>query len=855
MSRTWISLCALILLSALVALFWESEEGVQSEAASTDSGSATEPVEASAEIASVADLVAATHARQQSAAASLLASPSTIRPPYAGDDGILVHLIDARTTQPVPHAEVFWLDQADMDRNGWQLISPAGITGMVRLVREHGGHYRSDEAGIVRLPRAVESASLLAESDGLLGFEMRVSIPSGDLRLRMMTEQKMVVTVLDSAGQAVPQAPVSMQAHVNSRVNTLSTLVTGPAGTATFEGKSMAGKWGGPQAKKVITLGIPTDTASAAKFASVELNEPVYAAGHATLIMPETGLVRITVLDELGEIYPASGTVQLVAYEGEKHYPTSRLIEPTVDGVAEFKFVGLGGQLKAIFHHQRSANADEIIFAGPTEEGLRVEAELVHANWPYLTGVLIDPDGNPVVERKIDLRQIDLHGKHSSTVARPELRTDADGYFRVEPKEISYLGQPLSRSLKLHMDLESFGPCQTEMEIPVDLPPGPTDLGEIHLIRNRVLLAGRVLDDLGEPILGAEVEVQCTASDQADGGWSSKVRKQDRSDARGLFEVVGKLPQASAYFVEIHAQGFEAWKEEITPGMIDVDYRLKKAGVLIGTVLLDQEIEPMSLRVVLKNGDHYDSVPLIPFGEPNSYQLRFEGRANVPYSLEVRTSSLEALLYLEDLVMVAGQETRPPELQPLDLRGLLHDSTIEVRNAAGTAIAAKFSIQKGNRNKQVSSAEGMVSFLHSKPIDQIEIRAAGYAGQTLREIEGNQIVALEQALEIVVEIPPDLANLRGTELAVQVSSAEPDAAPERGNQSYKFDASGHSKLFVPHPGSYQFELKVRRRMGLRTISSRVNRSTQSVTRAGQTIILVVEQAELDRKIDTLLKRE
>ena len=143
-----------------------------------------------------------------------------------------------------------------------------------------------------------------------------------------------------------------------------------------------------------------------------------------------------------------------------------------------------------------------------------LRATLARDNLRSVTGVVLDEAGRPIAGAEVRVLRWNTAGMGASGPACP---TDAQGRFRVD-------GLWPDQEVSLNAIAEGYGLAQTRQ---TPLKGFLTDLGTVRLPKADSFVGGRIEDEDGKPVVGAEVNL------------GNSHEKQVRTDESGRFDVKG----------------------------------------------------------------------------------------------------------------------------------------------------------------------------------------------------------------------------------------------------------------------------------------------------------------------------
>jgi hypothetical protein len=769
--------------------------------------------------------------------------PSALEPQYEGDDGFTLRVIDAITRQPVPGADVYIKDQREFYRQLRLRPRNSPDRVRIRLLPLIGRHFQTDDSGVVRLPPMSLRSLAMATKGNLIGLNDSIQKDADAADLFMRANQLLTVHVVRTNGEPVEGAVVTIQTEARSYANTRASQATDALGSASFEGLCTLVNPNYGTQKFFARLEVPIHLTAGIELQRQEFTEQLFEPTELTFTLPPSGGVRIAILDSQGLASSDPGVVQLHLEGSVRGSPTDMTLTAEVlNGVAEFPYVGLGTALTAEYRASNRSNSDSISLAGPQTAGAWVEATIVATDWPVLVGVLLDSDGKPLADTDFDVR-LEFQYQDSGYSTGGRSHTDEFGKFSYELPRIRLTETLLSRRCIFSILQVGLSKLEAVQQISNELQPGKNDLGEITLLAAPILLSGRVLDWEDRPISGAAVTLACEPPESS--GILLGQDFQVSSDLNGAFLIQGKARENSLSYVKIQAEGFQSLRQDISLGQQGLEFRLGLAGQLLGSVRIDENIDFSLLSFRMNKSHREEIIRLRPSADPTLFNLQFEGDPESLYTLNVTSNLYEDFLTLKNISLPQGGELRPPELQPLDLRGLIHQVKIVAQNERGQWLDATLAITDDQGTRSTNMNGGAVTLISPMPIHEITLSATGYLSKTIVNPAPELTVTLERAVEVVVQLPLEFLHYRGMKISLRVTSKDSQASlPSR-----PFDPSGKSTLFVPETGVYEISLLVLKQEGFYSESNFLRLGSHNIERTGQLITLAVDQSALDKVVD------
>lgn len=291
--------------------------------------------------------------------------------------------------------------------------------------------------------------------------------------------------------------------------------------------------------------------------------EPGEVRGPDVVLRPELA-VEGRVVDSSGQ--PLAGATVTT-------YPFDRMkVETSADG--RFRLGGLdpgtGGQRvyakkEGLVGPSHRVTAESL--AGLGEEGL----EFILGPGGSVAGRVVTDRGKPVRGAVV------CCNGYPSSDGPGTTRTDADGTF-----QLTNLRPDANQLWARH-------PRWAAGTISFRFPSAEAELSDLEIVLTEGFgLTGRVLDEAGDPIAGAEVRPSPM-------GRGMYVGDSVRSDPEGLFTLKGI--RSERFVVQVFAEGFDT-DEEIVEAGTDVVLRPKRAGGLAGLVLDGATGKPLDHFVV-----------------------------------------------------------------------------------------------------------------------------------------------------------------------------------------------------------------------------------------------------------------
>jgi hypothetical protein len=535
--------------------------------------------------------------------------------------------------------------------------------------------------------------------------------------------------------------------------------------------------------------------------AEVEVNPMQPPSDPIRLVIGDTGSAVVRVVDHENRPIAEPAVVSLVPIERDylQLWLPERCHRRVVGGEVRYERVGVGARVYARAHLPGrrdlvGGNAD-----GPRQSGeevtITLEADLRH---PMVSGRILDVDGNPMRGGTL-FASITSRDEVSPSLA---VRVEASGGFRVEVREARYSGFP--RTLVLEAKTAGLVEARAAADLSRDLPHGETDVGDVRLTRAELpplALAGRIVDERGAPVEKARVLLQSTTPAKPPEQPRERAKTvedlwQRQSDAAGRFELRGTC-DAPNLRVTAFKDGY--WSPNPIPveaGASDVVLRLNRGAAIAGSVLLSPEgrKEKLMVQARLEADD----------GEPRSYGAGGFNRVQKDGSFLLRgmrpgrftvllglgqTGMPMALAEFRDVRLEAGETSRDPRLQNVDLTGLatvtltvVDASGGPVGNASAALIGAgpSGSYARWGVTHSGGGANGteIKLLLPKRPAD-VKVGSRGFRPTVARGVDSDRQVVLQKGIPIrvVLSEPIEAPERVGVEVYLHpeaVMSPPPD---------------------------------------------------------------------------------
>ncbi|MCR9246534.1 MAG: carboxypeptidase-like regulatory domain-containing protein [bacterium] len=404
------------------------------------------------------------------------------------------------------------------------------------------------------------------------------------------------------------------------------------------------------------------------------------------LQLPATGSLALRTVDRDGRpfTHPVRAQLRVVV---ENAVPWSRVDvrKKQDDDAILFPFVGLGLAMRA------NCRLDDEDFrwrspriAGPQAAGERVEFDLVVAPGDgMLHGRLLDASGRALGGEEITFLISDVAGR----LEGEEVILDRSGRFHLPYKVNSRHRPPFDLQIRQPDAAPLAGLSLAFETLPRQ---HVTDLGELRLDGFGIVAEGVVVDDRGEPIPGAWLQLERereVGQEEQKLAFREEAFVSATADEDGRFALFGEL-QRGRYRLHVEAEGhFEVF----TPDLSDEQSHrivMQRRSRLVGTLIRPEWLKPADVRVEL--------VPAAnPGGRRDDRIHDYKGRTFAyfdwvrpgTYDVTFRVRQFpDPFVRVDRLVIEPGQMGGHPRIRDLDLGAYLYRYEIFAVDENGQSI-------------------------------------------------------------------------------------------------------------------------------------------------------------------------
>lgn len=730
--------------------------------------------------------------------------------PSLEQGGILVSIVQGEKDLPVPFADVLVLDSGLVNMQEMRSYL-AGSMDIERVLRQFGTAYQADKAGQVRIPDAIGMLAIGGVTETLFEFDGDAEIVEQAFTLRLKAIDLVKVKVVDQEGSPVAGVLATIRHHRNNRsINTIGspTNIDGLANLKVFDGLK---REMGSNGKTSVALAILTP---------IQVEKPIDLSAlpkeTVVLVMPETGKVNVLLLDKNGKAATGEFMLQLSIHDPVNDsneivplshwaFDAKNRMAGTKDGTGQVTFdsVALGQEVRV-----RVSSRDQTKLAmtdglGPTTAGETVTFTLVpEVLSPIIAGRLIAPDGTPLADEAIHISFEERESSGMNFLSH-YVDTDASGRFQAPFDGVVHMNAQYDCRIQTRED-QGESPWAAVASLPKPVVVGKMDLGDIKLEPMPTLLQGRVVDQIGEPVEHAQVmlEKDINLDDpNAHSSWNPMLDFHDRTDADGVFHIRG-FASPGTYRANTSHFDFDRQFTDIFIGAEDVEIMLQGETRIAGKVLTDSWLDPQELQLLVRTANEYGgySTSFHSFGENGSFVINPSDDSTGLATVSITSKGASLTLFsMEDIDLSAPETVQL--LETIDLRGLLHQITLTVRNEGG-----EFLEYVGVRSETTSVGRGlgeMVQIVSLTPSMNLEITADGHGVVYLNNASGHHDVVLPSGYKISITLDNPSVVADGWRVQGQLALVSKDEDGMTHSMIIESDvAMDGSPIVVSRPGDY-----------------------------------------------------
>ena len=728
-------------------------------------------------------------------------------------EGLVLIAIDKASGLPIPGAEVAFVDYTQARTRHREEDGPP-YAHRAELAERYGAVLVTGAEGKVRLPPMQNRTQVAVSHEDKFAGTLLVRNATGEVRLELESDETLVLQVIDSMGVGREDVPVGVYRGEGwGKTKRLWRGNSSTDGLVTLNHFQLLRRRSGTGNRFVAALRIPLGEPAATEFPAAPLpGEPV------TITLPLTGSLQIDVVDTEGNGVRSGGRMTLQTMGKEERSfdlpldQTLGVLSATAkagESSFVFPFVGLNMELlpkpRLSGVNQRWKTQTVL---GPTapDEFLRARISLP-SDMTLLSGVVVNQDGEPLTQPYFDFQLNAAAGR----IGRSRCSLTDEGRFEMA---VRLTGSNPPFSLQIQTKRQQQQPI-TGLQIELhNIREGTqNDLGTLQLAELQVIAHGTVIDDFGKPVGNAAVYLQrfqtrpvnrgqrvreARAAHQIQAGptpqpaaWHTESLVRSRTDDEGRFELLGKAQPGRLRLRATRTGYMPAESAEINPGA-EVNLHLSRAGTLTGNVLVPTWLPRRAVTVRLsprdnpagKQGAILSTNRQNPSEDSKTYRFRRLTLGVYDMDFELRGFS-DPVFQVYGLPIVAGENGDSPQLQSLDLTGLVHRFVLRAHGSDSSkpeegTIVARYTRPTGESGSAVFPLKGGVAeFVTPSPTLELTVLANGYRSQQLTALAGDQDIYLEPSPIALLHIP-GLRDLVGPDRKVKIvlHNTQPTVLPE-----------------------------------------------------------------------------
>lgn len=602
----------------------------------------------------------------------------------------------------------------------------------------------ADSLPLTNVARAREAAGVLAESSEAVVAPAEPLLPARRLRVRVRAESGDALQHMD--------VRIELASELHQR-STSHTAQTDAHGLATFDGLERDDVLGDEDLEVRVSLEALFLPVVETRF----LGEP-WPSEPVELVVPGSGAVVVTVVDEKGELLSGRGrdvelTVERELQPGAQVWRESARLTRTLDeGQATFPVVGLGLELQASYDDRPDHPPGQVEFAGPARPGEQVRVELrLPEPEAVLTLRLLAPDRTPLasVPVEVGFRRVIGDGSFSSSDQRS---TDGEGRLAVSLREGWSEGE--RRELTLSHRPTGRPESHASVDLSRELGPHERDLGDILLVERALLVGGRVVAPPGANLSEVSVAVERSWGEGGEDSWDSMAWTSVAADGSFAFYddppgVPLRLAPESNAFQPIEPIPF-------VPGTSNLEIHLREGVTLRGNVLLPAGLPPQAIGITASGAEERSRRSTAASGAgvfelsglaPGSYDVEFSLRPTA-----------ESLLVIPGVVARAG-DGQDPRLVDVDLTALARRVRLGVLASDGTGAQGGWvHVLQSPGGQEIAFVieAGVAELLVPAAGSDVEVSVPGHRLLRIDDLATDREVRLEPAFRVQCELAPEV---------------------------------------------------------------------------------------------------
>lgn len=538
----------------------------------------------------------------------------------------------------------------------------------------------------------------------------------------------------------------------------------------------------------------------------------VEAEVEVELRMPPTGSVALRTVDRDGRpfTHPVHGELRLHDGANPAWTRNSLRKEQNEDAIV-FPFVGLGLQLQA----RCRLDDDDFrwtspVFAGPQRAGEHVTYDLVVApDAGMLRGRVLDGVGVPLADADVTFLINSVIGR----LEGEQVQLDRDGRFH-----LPYLMPRGHRApFRLQVRYEEREPVPGLARTLPGLPMAQVvDLGDMQLDAFQCIAFGQVVDDRGEPVAGARVQLQRQRARGRSGDelvFLDEAFTDTAADDEGRFMLFGDV-EPGRYRLQVRANRHFPFESDGLPGRDGILVRLEREARFEGVVRLPAWIESRDVELRFEarvDPRHSGDARLSAIrrdGDVSVHRFRSGDLHADVYDLAIRLRNQpDPFVRIAGLRLEAGARGVHPQLAAIDATGILHRFEVRAADLLGKPVSPRVPLLV--RVTRPDGSTGLIGFpwrgstvtiVHASPTLEVVPRAHGMRAEPAWLVPGENELRFRVATPVRLRLRGLYAQLAGLPAYVM---AEPvggigllawDAGSERQREQHARIERGWGRL-------------------------------------------------------------
>lgn len=280
------------------------------------------------------------------------------------------------------------------------------------------------------------------------------------------------------------------------------------------------------------------------------------------------------------------------------------------------------------------------------------------------------------------------------------------------------------RELRLRATFDGSPREHAWIELPTSIE-GTLDVGDVLLQPPAELASGVVVDERGEGIAGAHIDVQLDGVDARTEGWRFAIARWPMSTKDGSFVVRGDTSAASLQ-LDVSHPSFLAKRISARPNSSGLRIVLADGprGTLEARLVLDDARAASDVKVILVDRRSERSHE----ARPRDGRVTFRGLGAGVYDLRLVLEPFDELLHsIDGLDVVDGRACSDARLERIDLPDAITTSEASLRHADGRPVSLQHVTlvrADGRRVQRLTDSDGMLRVRSLAPVPQFDVVTA-----------------------------------------------------------------------------------------------------------------------------------